>query len=186
VRALLLATLLLAGCAAGTAAPAPRAGSAGVTVELPPGWHSIRGYDVNVTDPLTRVVVSSSEVGPGDSACQTSAYTFADDAVALVLIEWWGPALTPGTKNPPRPSRFTPESLGIRRGVHECYPGRSGAVFFEDAGRTFGAYVFLGDDAPDSLVDELCAVLDSLEVRPASARSGAWPPPRARRSDTAR
>jgi hypothetical protein len=177
VRALLLATVLLAGCAAGTAAPAPRVGSAGVTVELPSGWHAIRGYDGNVTDPLTRVVVSSSPIGPGDSACQTSAYAFADDAIVLVLVEWWGPALTPGTKNPPRPAHFTPESLGIRRGIHECYPGRGGAVFFEDAGRTFGAYVFLGDGAPESLVDELCDVLDSLDVRPASARTGASPPP---------
>jgi hypothetical protein len=186
VRALLLATVLLAGCAAGAAAPTPRAGSAGVTVELPPGWHSTPGDDANVVDPLTRVVVASSPIVAATSACQTSSYTFADDAVALVLVEWWGPAVTPGTKHPPRPPSFTPESLAVRRGVHECYPGRSGAVFFEDARRTFGAYVFLGDDAPESLVDDLCAVLDSLEVTPAPARSGASPPPPAPPSGSGR
>lgn len=125
-------------------------GSAGVTVELPPGWHSTAGNDGNVTDPL--------------------AYTFARDAVALVLVEWWGPADNPGSP-PPRPARFTPELLSIRRGLHECYPGRGGGVFFSVGEREFGAYVFVGDDAPASLIDDLCGVLDTLEVTPARPRT---------------
>jgi hypothetical protein len=181
VRALALAAaaLALAGCgtvsdeAAAPRAPAPpeRVGSAGVSVELPPGWYATKANDGNVTDPLARVVVASSPIHAAASECQTFAYAFADDAVVLVLVEWWGPAMTPGAKHPPRPARFTPAGLDIRPGSHECYAGRSGAVFFEDGGRTFGAYVFLGARAPDSLVDALCTVLDSLAVTPARART---------------
>jgi hypothetical protein len=140
-----------------------------VTVELPPGWHSTPGNDGNVTDPLARVVVASSPIEPAFSQCQTSAYSFADDAVALVLVEWWGPADTGSP--PPRPARFTPRELSIERGLHECYRGRGGVAFFADGGRHFGAYVFLGGRAPDQLADEVRAVLDTLEVTPEPPRT---------------
>jgi hypothetical protein len=154
------------GCgAASQAAQRPRAGSAGVTAELLPGWRSTPGDDGNVTDPLARVVVASSRIAPAASACQTSSYAFADDAAALVLVEWQGPARGDATAAP-RPERFVAADLNVRRGVHECYAGRSGTVFFEERGRLFGAYVFLGDGAPETLVDELCTVLSSLVIEP--------------------
>jgi hypothetical protein len=126
--------------------------------------------DGNVIDPLARVVVASAPIEPAASSCQTSSYAFADDAVALVLVEWHGLAGA-DLSHPARPTRFTPAGLGIRRGLHECYPGRFGSAFFADGGRTFGAYVFLGDRAPPELVDEVCAVLDSLDVTPRRART---------------
>lgn len=175
------ALLAVCGCGSAEQAGAPptppppvRAGSAGVTVELPPGWHSTAANDSNVIDPLARVVVASSPIQAGFSECQTSAYAFAEDAVALVLVEWWGPADNPGS-SPPRPARLTSELLSIRRGVHECYPGRSGGLFFSVGDREFGAYVFVGDKAPASLIEDLCAVLDTLEVKPGRPRSGASP-----------
>jgi hypothetical protein len=70
----------------------------------------------------------------------------------------------PDVSHAPRPERLTPASLRIRRGGHECFRGRFGGAFFADAERTFGAYVFIGDAAPARLVEEVCAVLDSLEV----------------------
>ena len=73
MRVLLVATVLLAGCAAGAAVPSPRVGSAGVTVELPPGWHTTPGDDGNVTDPLARVVVASSPIGPAASGARRSS-----------------------------------------------------------------------------------------------------------------
>jgi hypothetical protein len=164
VRALVLFALTLAGC---TAWPeqAVRSGSGGVTVELPAGWNETPAGRVgNVVDPVARVVVASSPIEPADSPCQTSSYAFADDAVALVLVEW---DERPDDSHPPRPERFTATALQILRGGHECYRGRSGSAFFADAGRTFGAYVFVGDDAPARLVEEVCAVLDSLAVTPA-------------------
>jgi hypothetical protein len=176
----LAALMAVCGCGSAKQAGAPatpptllRTGSAGVTVELPPGWHSTAANDGNVIDPLARVVVASSPIQAAFSECQTSAYSFAPDAVALVLVEWWGPADTGSP--PPRPARFTPELLSIERGRHECNRGRSGGLQFSVGDREFGAYVFLGDDAPDSLIDELCGVLDTLDVTPGRPRCGASP-----------
>jgi hypothetical protein len=173
VRVVVLAVVVaVCGCTAvdRVGESPPRAGSAGVTVELPTGWHSTEGRDGNVIDPLARLAVASSPIRPAASACQTSAYAFADDAIALVLVEWQAPDVA-GAKHPPRPARFTPAGLEIARGTHECYRGRFGSAFFEDRGRVFGAYVFVGDRAPESLVEEVCAVLDSIEVRRARART---------------
>jgi hypothetical protein len=170
----LVVVVAVAGCGsaereAAPPAPSARAGSAGVTVELPPGWHSTAANDGNVTDPLARVVVASSPIHAAFSRCQTSAYAFADDAVALVLVEWWGPADTGSP--PPRPERFTAADLAIGAGLHECYRGAGGTVQFTDNGREFGAYVFLGDRAPARLADDVRAVLDTLEVTPGRPRT---------------
>src|SRR5918998_5671802 len=143
MRVVALVALALAGCS-GAAESVPRSGSAGVTVELPPGWHDTTAGPVgNVIDPVARIVVASSPIRPAESACQTSSYAFADDAVALVLVEWRDPRVRPAS-SPLRPDRFTPEALDVRRGGHECFAGRFGSAFFEDGGRTFGAYVFVG------------------------------------------
>jgi hypothetical protein len=168
VPALAVVAALAAGCGGGS--QAVRSGEAGVTVELPAGWHATPGGPVgNVIDPVARVVVSSSEIVPEVSGCQTSSYAFAADAVALVLVEWRDPSV----HAKPRPPRFTPAGLRIARGSHVCFRGRFGSAFFADAGRPFGAYVFIGDQAPAHLVDQVCEVLDSLVVEPRSrARAG--------------
>ena len=54
----------IAGVALAVAAP-PRAGSGGVTVALPPGWHSTKPDQGNITQPLTRIVVSSGPIHRG-------------------------------------------------------------------------------------------------------------------------
>jgi hypothetical protein len=87
-RLLLLAAVALglaSGCGSqsarepGSQAPLPaseRTGSAGVTVELPTGWHATTWNDGNVIDPITRIVVASAPVQPKDSACQVAQYEF--------------------------------------------------------------------------------------------------------------
>ena len=168
MRVVVLVALALAGCA--SPEQPLRVGEGGATVELPPGWHVTEAGPVGtVIDPVARLVVASSPIRAAESACQTSSYAFADDAVALVLVEWT--ELHQGEPIDLRPARSTPASLGVARGTHECFRGRSGAAFFGDSGRRFGAYVFSGDRAPGSLVEDVCAVLDSLEVTPAPART---------------
>ena len=148
-----------------------RIGSAGVTVELPAGWHATKGNDGNITDPLTRIVVSSGPIDAGSSECQSQItnYSFTDYAVVLVFVEWWGPARSgsPG----PRPSDFTEANLPVKRSALECYAGMGGAAFFEDQGRDFGAYLYLGERASPRLADDARTVLDTLEVRPARPRT---------------
>lgn len=64
---------LAAGCGGQPAPEAPkqprpaaseRTGSAGVTVELPSGWHTTTWNDGNITDPLTRVIAASAPIRP--------------------------------------------------------------------------------------------------------------------------
>ena len=46
----------------------------------------------------------------------------------------------------------------------ECFKGSGGSAQFVDGGRSFGAYVLAGLDAPDGRVDEARRVLDTLRV----------------------
>ena len=56
----------------------------------------------------------------------------------------------------------------MTEGNIECFEGSGGTVQFVDGGREFGAYVLLGPDADPALADEARAVLQTLEVEPAS------------------
>jgi hypothetical protein len=144
-----------------TAGAAERVGSAGVTVALPSGWHTSAWDDGNVTDPLTRIVVASAPVSRAHTGCQVARYAFADDAVALVVVEWNDPRVV----RRPRPGRFTAETLAVMPPpAVECFDGSAGTSFFTDGGRAFGAYLLAGRDAPPALVDEARRVLDSLRV----------------------
>ena len=163
-----LAGLLLVGCSSATSPR--RLGRAGVTVALPAGWHSSRPYQGAITNPLTRIVVSSGPIGPDlRSACQTqvSSYAFPATAVAIVVLEWTEPlgGLKVGV-GAPRPRRFTTANLPLRRPEIECFDGPGSAVEFAENGRSFAAYVLLGLKAPAVLADRARAVLDTLYVAP--------------------
>jgi hypothetical protein len=145
-----------------------RAGTAGVTVALPAGWHSTRALQGATTNPLTRIVVSSGPIGPrltGTCHTQAADYTFPPAAVAIVVVEWTVPL--GGMKigvGPPRPRRFTAADLPLDRRLIECWPGPGGGTEFVEKGRSFAAYVLLGRKAPASLAGAARAVLDTLRV----------------------
>jgi hypothetical protein len=162
IRALVSVVLaLLAG-------PPHRAGSAGVTVALPPGWHSTAAIQGTVTNPLTRLVVSSGPIGPNPkSSCQVAAYAFPKTAVAIVVVEWTKPiAGTARGTEPPRPRRFTATNLSLHRANIECFAGRGGGVEFSARHHTFAAYILLGCRASARLADQARAVLDTLRITP--------------------
>jgi hypothetical protein len=148
------------------AKPAARVGSAGVTINLPKGWHAIPlglppGLHVDA-DPVSRIVAASGPVSFGNG-CGVGAYAFSRSAVALVVVEWTRP--TPGVF-PHRPARFTPKTLPVRPPPSiECFNGPGGGVAFTDHGRRFQAFLLLGRDAPTGLADRARAVLDTLQVR---------------------
>jgi hypothetical protein len=150
------------------AAP-PRAGSGGVTLALPPGWHSTTPDQGRYLQPRTRIVVSSDPIHSDlSSVCQTqiASYTFPSTAVAIVVVEWTrrigGMKIGHG---PQRPRHFTPTNLPIRRPpIIECFSGAGGSVQWVEHGHTFGAYVLLGRKAPAALAARARAVLDTLRV----------------------
>jgi hypothetical protein len=152
------------------AAQSPRrAGSAGVTLALPAGWHSTRPVQGNITNPLTRLAVSSGPIRPrltGACDAQVADYTFPATAVVIVVVEWTRPLGGP-TPPRPRPRRFTAANLPIHPppGI-ECFEGPGGAIEFAARRHTFAAYVMLGRKAPARLADRARAVLDTLRIAP--------------------
>src|SRR5437867_2553728 len=108
----------IAGIALAVAAP-PRAGSGGVTVALPPGWHTTAPDQGRFLQPRTRLVVSSGSIRSElTSVCQTQvvSYTFPSTAVAVVVVEWVQPI--GGMKigvGPKRPLHFTAANLPMHR-----------------------------------------------------------------------
>jgi hypothetical protein len=158
-----LATVLLG---AALAAGPPRAGSGGVTVALPPGWHSTRPVQGRVTNPLTRLAVASGPIRTkltGRCEAQVADYAFPANAVAIVVVEWTKPigGMRLGV-GPKRPRHF---AFRIRPAPSiECWPGPGDGTEWAEYGRSFAAYVLLGRRAPHELVARALAVLDTLRV----------------------
>jgi hypothetical protein len=158
--------LLAAFAATGGASLANgRAGSAGVTIRLPRGWHAIPlalppGMHVDA-EPVARIAAASGPISFG--GCGEFPYSFPETAVALVVLEWVRP--TPGVF-PHRPRRFTATALPVHRApALECFDGPGGSVEFADHGRRFDAFLLLGRHASARLADRARAVLDTLRVR---------------------
>jgi hypothetical protein len=168
----LLVAAVVAGCGGSTEVSASqrpaeqasrRTGDARVTVELPPGWHAGTPADGNVIDPLTRALASSAPVRLRTAPCQIARYAPPPSDITLVVIEWEPSAdARPGE----RPSSFTRETLSLSPPpVIECFDGPGGSVQFVEHGRVFGAYLLIGKQAPDGLVEEALAVLNTLQVK---------------------
>lgn len=147
----------------------PRAGTAGVTVALPPSWHATKPVQGQVTNPLTRLAVASGTIAPrltGRCDAQVADYAIPATAVAIVVVEWTKPigGMRIGDELP-RPRHFTPTNLPIKRApAIECWPGAGGSAQFAARGNTFGVYILLGKRAPARLAIEARAVLDTLRI----------------------
>jgi hypothetical protein len=142
-----------------------RVGWAGVTVNLPAGWHAMQlavpaGVTIDV-DPVARIAAASGPISFGNG-CGEFPYSFPDTAVALVVLEWTRP--TPGAF-PHRPAQFTSKTLPVHRPpAVECFNGPAGSTEFTEHGRRFDAFLLLGRHAPSALADQARAVLDTLSV----------------------
>jgi hypothetical protein len=151
-------------------AASPRAGTGGVTVALPPGWHSTTPDQGRYLEPRTRVVVSSGPIQSDlTSVCQTqiASYSFPSTAVAVVVVEWTKPLGGKLGRLGRRPRHFTAANLPLRRPpAVECFSGPGGSVQWSERGHDFAAYVLLGRKAPARLAAGARAVLDTLRVAP--------------------
>jgi len=140
-------------------------GSAGVVVSVLADWQSIpqRRYPRGsaLVDPVTRIVTASGRITFG-RGCNGLVYSFAPQAVAIVLVEWTGG--TPGAVWKRRPAAFTERNLPVRKGLLECFSGRGGSAQFAERGRRFAAFVLAGRRASTASIGRARAVLDSLKV----------------------
>ena len=162
-------TFITAAPSAGrTSGPKPgRAGSAGVTVRLPPGWAFFRNgvapQSMPYSDPLVRIVVASTKIRSFPRGCKAETFRFARGGVGLMIVEWVH--AQKGIVWPRRPPRFTAQVLPLRRSpAVECWPGPGGAVQFTASGRHFAAYLLLDPHAPLATAAKARAVLDTLVV----------------------
>jgi hypothetical protein len=167
-RLVLFCVLMAAGCMGADVAPpderpSTAVGRAGVSMQLPAGWRSLPPNDGNVTDPLTRVAISSGPLRSTGFHCHTQITNYAPrrDGVSVVVVEW---AETSNGESPLRPAIFDQQALPLRRGQIECFLGDGGGVQFAIRNRTFGAYLLAGEQAAAQLVDEARGALDTLRV----------------------
>jgi hypothetical protein len=146
----------------GSSAPLQSASSRGLTLEVPSGWSVGPPDHSAVSDPVVRAVLSSRPVESRRSRCQIASYAVPADAVVLVVVEW----RESGARLRTRPQRFDARALRLARGAVECHAGRGGGTQFVESGRAFGAYLLLGDRAPDALAARARRVLDRVKVEP--------------------
>lgn len=143
------------------------AGSAGVSVRLPAGWHffkhGVAPWSMPYGDPLIRIVVASTPIHSYPQGCKAETFRFSRGGVGLMVVEWLHPQNPRGW--PKWPGRFTKTSLPVEPGhTVECWPGRGGSAVFRDHGRYFGAYLLLGRGTKLSKATRARAVLDTLMV----------------------
>ena len=146
-----------------------RAGSAGVTVELPVGWHffadGVAPRSMPYADPLVRIVVASTQIRAFPQGCKAETFRFARGGVGLMVVEWVHPQK--GVVWPRRPPHFTAHLPPVRKSpAVECWPGPGGSVQFVASGRHFAVYLLLAPHVSLTKAAQVRAVLDTLAVRP--------------------
>ena len=152
-----------------------RVGEAGVTVALPAGWSEAPRVRTSVTDPVQRVVVSSTpaRINPDPGSCTTEASerVFAPTGAMVLVMEYTSQIGGPIANYSMRPERFggTGTEQDARRlsaGGFECFAGPGWMFMFADRGRRFLAWVLLGSEAKPAVEAEALAVLTTLSVDP--------------------
>jgi hypothetical protein len=164
-----LAVLLVAGLApAATARDERAAGAPGpLGVRVPPGWHRLRGWLSDVTDPAPRLAVASFPARLSRDTCECgfpNVVNFPPDGGFLFVWEWRHASRRGLARTPSRPARF---HLAARHGSRDTCLGPSDTFGFKDAGRIFEVAVYLGPRATPAVRARLAAALDSLRAAPA-------------------
>src|SRR4051812_8750439 len=165
---LALAAVVLSGCGAHAAAPAPAYTAHGVSVELPAGWQPAHEtLTPQLSDPREVLSVGTFALRYRKGECAqmpSSALADLGPGDALVTLQERGRDAGPDGF-PPRPQHFGP-GPGIES--VECVPDRLAAHWFgfSDGDRRFHALVVFGRDAPPAVHDQAWAILDGLRVDP--------------------
>jgi hypothetical protein len=137
--------------------------AAGLSLQLPAGWHGVRAPSfAPITDPIIPFVVSSAPILRARKSCRIGQFGPPPTAVTIVIVEWRRHYA--GTRWGLRPARFGSKVLSLRAGAIECYGGRGGTVSFGQRGRHLGVYLMAGLRAPDAKVNRARLLLRTLRV----------------------
>jgi hypothetical protein len=139
-----------------------------LSVRVPPGWHVLRGWLSDVTDPAPRLAVASFPARLSRHTCSCgfpNVVNFPRDGAFIFVWEYLHPSRQGLARVPIRPVQF---HLSPAPGVRRTCDGSSDTFGFRDTGRVFQVEVYLGPRADPALRARVAATLDSLHVAPAT------------------
>jgi hypothetical protein len=180
LTAVAFAALAFAGCGQLAAQPgAARRATAyrarGLAVSLPPGWGAAaESLTPNLVAPREVLAVATYPLRYRDSACNHLPGSALEDLGAAGALVTLYERDRPGADVPPRPARFGP-GLGGPSEASACAPGarfRDHWFEFADHGRAFHVLVAFGPDASAQTQAQTWAILDGLQVEPATISIG--------------
>jgi hypothetical protein len=135
-----------------------------LSVVVPAGWHVLRGWLSDVTDPAPRLAMGSFPARLSRRTCECgfpNVLNFPRNGAFIFVWEYLHYPRRQLARVPPRPGRI---SLALGRGVRLTCDGPNGGFSFKDAGRVFQVEVYLVPEAGPALRATAAAALDSLRV----------------------
>ncbi len=136
-----------------------------LSMSVPAGWHVLRGWLSDVTDPAPRLAVASFPARLSRHACACgfpNVVNFAPNGAFVFVWEYLHVSRSSLARVPRRPARLRLPAAG--GGVRRTCDGSNDGFGFKDAGRVFQVEVYLGPEAGPALRARLTATLDSLRV----------------------
>jgi hypothetical protein len=159
-----IAAVVAPRAAGGDRAASPVALAGGLSIRVPVGWHMLRGWLSDVSDPAPRLAVASFPARLSRHTCECgfpNVVNFPGGGAFVFVWEYLHPSRRQLAHVPRRPSAF---STGARQRVRLTCDGPSEGFYFKDAGRVFQVEVYLGPGAGQALRARVASTLDSLRV----------------------
>jgi hypothetical protein len=166
-----VAVIMIAGLAAAGAAGGDRTARrvnlpGRLSIRVPLGWHVLRGWLSDVTEPVPRLAVASFRARLSRRTCECgfpNVVNFPRHGAFIFIWEYLHASRRGLSRVPSRPAHFhVVRAHGVR---HTC-DGSSDTFGFKAADRVFQVEVYLGPGTGPGLRSHVGAMLDSLRIRP--------------------
>jgi hypothetical protein len=131
----------------------------GVQVWAPAGWHRVAPVgDGPVTDPRTLLVVGTAGVRAQRMRCQIAAYRIPPQGAVVVIVGWKGANGDTGLG-----TKELARLTAVKRGVSECFKGRSASATVVLGPREYQVSVLVGNRASKQRIGEALDVARSFK-----------------------
>ena len=137
-----------------------------LSVRVPAGWHVVRGWLSDVTDPAPRLAVASFPARLSRHTCECgfpNVVNFPGDGAFVFVWEYLHISHRGLARMPNRPVRV---DLTADASVRKTCAGASDTFAFKDAGRVFQVEVYLGPAISTARRGQVVAMLDSFLAAP--------------------